>query len=57
VLGTIMLHAEPWADAIKRYPQVNLVTVTRTSYQHALDDLRYWLQTKNPAIIASPQKS
>ncbi len=43
VLGTIMLHANPWADAIKRQPQVNLVTVTRASYPQVLADLRDWL--------------
>ncbi len=44
VLGTIMLHANPWADAIKRQPQVNLVTVTRAGYQQVLEDLRDWLR-------------
>lgn len=43
VLGTIMLQADPWADAIKRQPRVNLVTATRASYQQALADLRNWL--------------
>ena len=44
VLGTIMLHANPWADAIKRQPQVILVMVTRASYQQVLEDLRDWLR-------------
>ena len=44
VLGTIMLHSNPWADAIKRQPQVNLVTVTRANYNQVLDDLRHWLR-------------
>ncbi len=44
VLGTIMLNPNPWADAIKRQPQVNLVEVTRTNYQQVLDDLRNWLR-------------
>jgi nucleoside-triphosphatase len=44
VLGTIMLHANPWADTIKRQPQVNLVTITRAGYQQALADLRDWLR-------------
>ncbi len=44
VLGTIMLHSNPWADAIKRQPQVNLVTVTRAGYQRLLDNLRDWLR-------------
>ena len=44
VLGTIMLDANPWADAIKRQPQVNLVEVTRANYHQMLDDLRHWLR-------------
>jgi len=49
VLGTIMFHSNPWADAIKRQPQVNLITVTRASYYQVLDDLRDWLRaTKSP---------
>lgn len=43
VLGTIMLNSNPWADVIKRQPQVNLVTVTRTNYQQVLEELQYWL--------------
>jgi len=45
VLGTIMLDSNPWADTIKRQPQVNLVTVTRANYHQVLDDLRHWLTT------------
>ena len=48
VLGTIMLQANPWADAIKRQPRVNLVTVTRDSYQQVLADVRGWLRATNP---------
>ena len=44
VLGTIMLNPNPWADAIKHQPQVNLVEVTRANYHQVLDDLRYWLR-------------
>ena len=44
VLGTIMLSPNPWADAIKRQPQVNLVEVTRANYHQVLDDLRHWLK-------------
>jgi nucleoside-triphosphatase len=45
VLGTIMLHADSWADDIKRRSPVNLVTVTRSSYQEVLTDVRRWLKT------------
>ena len=45
VLGTIMLSANPWADAIKRRPQVNLVVVTRANYHQVLEELLCWLKT------------
>jgi nucleoside-triphosphatase len=44
ILGTIMLNPDPWVDAIKRLPQVNLVTVTRTNNQDVLEKLRHWLE-------------
>ena len=44
VLGTIMLNSNPWADAIKRQPQVNLITVTRDNYHQVLDELLRWLK-------------
>ncbi|MFC2005183.1 NTPase [Chloroflexota bacterium] len=43
VLGTIMLNPNPWADAIKRQPQVNLIAVTRDNYQQVLAELLHWL--------------
>ena len=43
VLGTIMLDSNPWADAIKRQPQVKLVEVTRDNRHQILPDLRHWL--------------
>ncbi len=45
VLGTIMLNPNPWADMIKRQPQVNLVEVTRYNHHQVLEELRSWLQT------------
>ena len=47
VLGTIMLNANPWADAIKLKPQVNLVVVTRVNYPQVLDELLHWLEATN----------
>ena len=44
ILGTIMLNPNPWADAIKHQPQVDLLTVTRTNYQDVLERLLHWLQ-------------
>lgn len=45
VLGTIMLHSDPWADTIKNKPQVKLVEVTRTNHQAVLTEVRRWLQS------------
>lgn len=47
VLGTIMLNPNPWADAIKRCPQVNLITVTRANYHQVLEELQRWLKGIN----------
>jgi len=44
VLGTIMLSPHPWADAIKRQPQVNLVEVTRYNHHQVLAELSEWLK-------------
>ncbi|MFH1015999.1 MAG: NTPase [Chloroflexota bacterium] len=44
ILGTIMLASHPWADEIKRHPQVKLVTVTRDNHQRVLEDIRSWLK-------------
>jgi nucleoside-triphosphatase len=44
VLGTIMLSPHPWADAIKRQPQVNLVEVTRYNHHQVLEELGVWLK-------------
>jgi nucleoside-triphosphatase len=46
VLGTIMLKPDPWADDIKRQPQVKLVEVTRTDYYYVLADIKRWLEMK-----------
>jgi len=47
VLGTIMFNPNPWADAIKRKPQVNLITVTRVNYHQVLEELLRWLKAEN----------
>ena len=44
VLGTIMLNPNPWTDAIKHQPQVNLITVTRANCQQVLVELLHWLE-------------
>ncbi len=49
ILGTIMLNPNPWADAIKRQHQVNLITVSRANYQEVLEELLRWLKaTESP---------
>jgi len=52
VLGTIMLNANPWVDAIKLKPQVNLITITRANYHQVLEELLCWLKTtESPQTI------
>jgi nucleoside-triphosphatase len=48
LLGTIMLNPHPYADAIKRRPQVNLITITRDNHQAVLAELREWLNAPQP---------
>ncbi len=43
ILGTVMLSSNPSADAIKRKPQVSLITVTRANHQEVLEELLRWL--------------
>jgi nucleoside-triphosphatase len=43
VLGTVMLSADPWVDAIKRQPQVDLFNLTRDNYPQILAEVLHWL--------------
>lgn len=43
VLGTVMLNPNPFADDIKRQPQVKLLTVTRDNHEPVLAELKEWL--------------
>ena len=53
ILGTIMLNPNPWADAIKCQPQVNLITLTRDNYHQVLEELLHWLKaTESSQTIA-----
>ena len=45
VLGTIMSTPNPWADDIKRRPQVKLITVTRANHPQILAELSLWLKS------------
>ncbi len=46
VLGTIMLSPHPWADEIKRRPQVKLVEVTRANREEVRKELACWLASQ-----------
>ena len=46
VLGTIMLGPNPWADSLKRLPQVRLITVNRDNSHQVLQELRRWLKNQ-----------
>ncbi len=53
VLGTIMLNPNPWADAIKRQPQINLVTVTRDNHHRILEEIKEWLKETGVKLNAA----
>ncbi len=44
VLGTVMLKSDPWVDALKKKPQVRLITVTRNNHQQVLEEIQKWLE-------------
>jgi nucleoside-triphosphatase len=46
VLGTIMLKSHPWADEVKKRPQVHLITVTRQNHDQVLEEIKEWLPDK-----------
>jgi nucleoside-triphosphatase len=46
ILGTIMLNPNPWADTIKCHPEVELVTVTRTSHPQVQEIIQRWLKAQ-----------
>jgi len=50
VLGTIMFNTNPWTNAIKLKPQVNLITLTRASYSQTLEEVLSWLEAANRSI-------
>ena len=51
VLGTIMLNPNPWADAIKRQPQVNLVELTKYNHNQIAAELLRWLKARVPQNV------
>jgi nucleoside-triphosphatase len=44
ILGTIMLKSDPWADEIKKKPQVKLIYVTRNNHNEILEDVQKWIK-------------
>jgi nucleoside-triphosphatase len=43
ILGTIMLKTHPWADEIKKRPQVYVITITRYNHEQVLKEIEEWL--------------
>jgi len=43
VLGTIMLNPHPFADQVKKHPQVKIVHVSRANRDKVLDEILNWL--------------
>jgi len=48
VLGTIMLSPHPWADQIKRHPDVAVVPLTRENRSQVLRQVLEWVKSVNP---------
>lgn len=43
-LGTIMLKSDPWADMIKKKPQVQIITLNRNNRQEVRDKIMVWIK-------------
>ena len=43
VLGTVMLNPHPFADQIKKHPQVEVVHVSRANHDRVLNKILNWL--------------
>jgi nucleoside-triphosphatase len=44
VLGTIMLNPHPFADEVKRHPNVKVVELTRANHDQVLKEIIDWLR-------------
>jgi len=44
VLGTIMLNPHPFADDIKRRPDVKVIELTRSNHEQVLREITNWLK-------------
>ena len=47
VLGTVMLVHHPFADTVKRLPDVELIPVMRTNNEQVLKEIKEWLGEAN----------
>ncbi len=56
VLGTIMLNPNPFADAIKRNPRINVLTLTAENRRQALDEILRWLGTAPEPVGLAEQR-
>ena len=45
VLGTIMFNPHPFADDIKRHPNVKVVELTRANHDQVLKEITDWIRT------------
>jgi nucleoside-triphosphatase len=45
VLGTVMLVHNPFADTVKRRPEVELIPVMRTNNGQVLEEIKTWLNS------------
>ncbi len=45
ILGTIMLNSHPFADKIKRRPEIKTLMVTRANHGEVLKEVQEWLTT------------
>jgi nucleoside-triphosphatase THEP1 len=43
VLGTVMLNPHPFADEIKRHPEIEVLLVTRDNRTEVMNKLLNWL--------------
>jgi nucleoside-triphosphatase len=43
ILGTIMLASNPWADKIKKRPEVEIIRVTRSNRNQVVEKVLAWL--------------
>ena len=50
VLGTIMRSSHPWADEVKRHPNVVISTVTRANHREVLGQVLDWLSLQTNGI-------